>query len=41
MRYIDKYPDCNGCPVYEYCGTVISSIKLCNYYEQGENYMDN
>lgn len=21
---------CDGCSVYKYCGTVVSSIKLCN-----------
>lgn len=34
MKYIDKYPRCTGCPVYKYCGTVVSSIKLCNSYEK-------
>lgn len=34
MKYIDKYPHCKGCPVYEYCGTMISSIRLCNSYEE-------
>lgn len=37
MRYIDKYPDCIGCPVYKYCGTMIGSIRLCNSYEQNKN----
>lgn len=36
MRYIDKYPNCNRCPVYKYCGTVVSSIKLCNSYKDEE-----
>ena len=30
MTYLDKYPSCIGCPVYKYCGTMISSIKLCH-----------
>lgn len=34
MRYLDKYPNCVGCPVEKYCGTMISSIKLCNSYEE-------
>lgn len=33
MRYLDKYPECRGCPVKKYCGTVVSSIRLCNSYE--------
>ena len=33
MKYIDKYPNCKGCPVYKYCGTMVSSIRLCNNYD--------
>lgn len=33
LRYIDKYPECRGCPVEKYCGTMISSRRLCNSYE--------
>lgn len=33
MKYIDVYPDCNGCPVIKYCGTMIGSIRLCNSYD--------
>ncbi len=29
MRYLDKYPACKGCPVSSYCGTMVSSIRLC------------
>ena len=36
MRYIDKYPNCIGCPVEKYCGTMVSSIKLCNSYTYKE-----
>ena len=36
MKYIDKYPGWHGCPVYEYCGTMVSSIRLCNSYEDKE-----
>ena len=32
MRYIDVYKNCRGCPVYKYCGTMVSSIRLCNSY---------
>ena len=32
MKYLDKYPDCKGCPVVLYCGTMVSSIRLCNSY---------
>jgi hypothetical protein len=34
MRYLDKYPECHGCPVYKYCGTMVSSSRLYNSYEQ-------
>lgn len=30
MSYLDKYPGCIGCPVSKYCGTMISSIRLCH-----------
>lgn len=33
MRYIDKYPNCNGCPVIKYCGTMVSCTRLCNSYD--------
>ena len=36
MKYIDKYKNCEGCPVYEFCGTMVSSIRLCNSYEDKE-----
>lgn len=26
---LDKYPNCIGCPVFEYCGTMVESILLC------------
>lgn len=32
MTYLDKYPNCDGCPVEKYCGTAVGSIKLCNSY---------
>ena len=32
MSYLDKYPNCNGCPVEKYCGTVVSSVKLCHSF---------
>lgn len=32
MRYLDKYPHCTGCPVIKYCGTMVSSSRLCNSY---------
>lgn len=37
MKYLDKYPNCYRCPVEKYCGTVVSSIKLCNSYEEKRN----
>lgn len=33
MTYLDKYPNCNDCPVEKYCGTVVGSIKLCHSYD--------
>ena len=33
MKYLEVYPDCKGCPVLQYCGTMIQSIKLCNSYQ--------
>jgi hypothetical protein len=32
MRFIDVYKNCKGCPVKQYCGTMVSSIRLCNSY---------
>ena len=40
MRYIDKYPHCEGCPVYKYCGTMVGSIRLCNSYQEKEVIVD-
>ena len=34
MRYLDRYPSCIGCPVSKYCGTMVSSIRLCNSYNE-------
>lgn len=33
MKYLEVYPHCEGCPVVQYCGTIIQSTKLCNSYE--------
>ena len=33
MSYLDHYPNCIGCPVEKYCGTAISSIRLCHSYD--------
>ena len=41
MRYLDKYPDCIGCPVEKYCGTMVSSIRLCNSYKINNNENNN
>lgn len=32
MKYLDVYPNCEGCPMYATCGTMIQSIKACNSY---------
>ena len=26
---LDKYPNCAGCPVIKYCGTMVASTLLC------------
>lgn len=26
---LDKYPNCVGCHVFEYCGTMVASTLLC------------
>lgn len=33
MKYLDVYPHCKGCPIAQYCGTMIQSTKLCNSYQ--------
>ena len=33
MTFLDKYKDCRICPVRKYCGTMVSSIRLCNSYK--------
>ena len=40
MKYIDKYKNCHECPVEDYCGTMVSSIRLCNSYENEEEQKD-
>lgn len=38
MTYLDRYPECIGCPVSKYCGTMIESMRLCDsYQENNEN----
>lgn len=27
---LDLYKDCDGCPLYQYCGTVVQSLKCCS-----------
>ena len=27
--FLDKYPSCEGCPVFKYCGTMVASTLLC------------
>lgn len=34
MSYLAEYPYCIGCPVTKYCGTMVSSLKLCNSYSK-------
>ena len=37
MSYLDKYPSCIGCPVEKYCGTMVSSIRLCHSCDDKED----
>lgn len=39
-RYLDHYPDCVGCPVAKYCGTMVGSIRLCNSYNEENHKQD-
>lgn len=41
MTYLDIYEDCAGCPVSKYCGTIVSSIKLCKSYENNTYFSPN
>lgn len=36
MSYLDKYPQCIGCPVSKYCGTMVRSTRLCKSYQPEE-----
>ena len=36
MSYLDKYKNCEYCPVNKYCGTMCMSIKLCNSYKKSK-----
>lgn len=40
MTYLDKYPECTGCPVHKWCGTAVSCFKLCNSYQEEEKSLD-
>ena len=35
--YLEKYPNCDGCPVYKHCGNSVSSRLLCNSYVDDDN----
>lgn len=41
MKYLDKYKNCIGCPVKKYCGTMVSSIRLCNSYNLNSHENNN
>ena len=41
MSYLDHYPNCIGCPVEKYCGTAVSSIRLCHSYDDSMSQMEN
>ena len=40
MTYLDIYPHCKGCPVSRFCGTMVSSFRLCNSYDNKEEQRD-
>ena len=40
MTYLDKYPNCNGCPVIQYCGTAVSSIRLCHSFNDSMSHKE-
>ena len=33
MSYLEHYPNCIGCPVIKYCGTMVASTRLCHSYD--------
>lgn len=35
--YLDHYPNCVGCPVSKYCGTMVQSTRLCKSYQERDN----
>lgn len=35
MTYYDKY-HCINCPVYKYCGTMVSTMRLCHSYRDSD-----
>ena len=37
MSYLDKYKSCERCPVVKYCGTMVSTMRLCNSCKEEEN----
>ena len=41
MSYLDKYKECKYCPVVKYCGTMVSTMRLCNSYKKEENENNN
>lgn len=40
MSYLDRYKECKYCPVIKYCGTMVSTMRLCNSYKE-ENSNEN
>ena len=39
--YLDIHPHCDGCPLYQYCGTMVQSTKACNsYVDPEEEYLE-
>lgn len=41
MSYKDRYPNCVGCPMAEYCDDTLASLRLCySYYDIDDNFLN-
>lgn len=32
--YLDAFPKCEGCPVHDFCGTAVGSLRLCRSHQK-------
>ena len=37
MTYLERFKTCGRCPVNKYCGTMVSTMRLCNSYRGEED----